>query len=146
MFLGYCEVYAQEYQLPEIEDIAMSFLNKNMQNTSTRSNAAATKKISTIEAINRNNSDYMYIVNTEDSAGWVLISNEKKYPTVIAHADSGSLFMTPKYFHLLYCAYWNNIWMLLTQHESISEHAHHPYQKLSLQVPETLKNIRLLFC
>jgi hypothetical protein len=90
MFLGYCEVYAQEYQLPEIEDIAMSFLNKNMQNTSTRSNAAATKKISTIEAINRNNSDYMYIVNTEDSAGWVLISNEKKYPTVIAHADSGS--------------------------------------------------------
>lgn len=90
IFLICCEVYAQEYQLTEIEDIAMSFLNRNSQNTATRSSTAATKQVSNIEAVIRNNSDYMYVVNAENSAGWVIISNEKSYPTIIAHADSGS--------------------------------------------------------
>ena len=33
----------------------------------------------------------MYIANTEDSSGWVILSNERAYPTIIAHSDSGSL-------------------------------------------------------
>ena len=83
-------VYAQEYQLTEIEDIAMSFLNRKSQNTTTRSTTAASKQVSNIKAVIRNNFDYMYVVNTEDSSGWVIVSNEKRYPTIIAHADSGS--------------------------------------------------------
>ena len=84
-----CGLYAQEYQTDEIQDIAFSFLNRHLQNASTRSNTA-TKQVSSVEAIIRNNSDYLYVVNAEDSAGWVIISNEKRYPTIIAHADSGS--------------------------------------------------------
>lgn len=83
-----CGLYAQEYQTDEIQDIAFSFLNRHLQNASTRSNTA-TKQVSSVEAIIRNNSDYLYVVNAEDSAGWVIISNEKRYPTIIAHADSG---------------------------------------------------------
>lgn len=84
-----CEVYTQEYQLKEVKNIAISFLNRKVQNATTRHSTATTKQISNIEAIIRNHSDYMYVVNAEDSAGWVIISNEKRYPTIIAHADSG---------------------------------------------------------
>ena len=90
IFLVCCDIYTQEYLLTEIEDIAISFLNRKSQDASTRNSTIVTKQISNIEAIIRNNSDYMYIVNTENSAGWVIISNEKSYPTIIAHADSGS--------------------------------------------------------
>lgn len=41
--------------------------------------------------ITRDSTDYMYIVNAEDSAGWVIVSNEKTYPTIIAHGKSGNL-------------------------------------------------------
>lgn len=85
-----CKPYAQEYKLNEIEDVALSFLNRKSQNVSTRSNTATTKQIEKIEAVIRDGLDYMYIVNAENSAGWVIISNEKKYSTIIAHADSGT--------------------------------------------------------
>mgnify|MGYP006976593127 FL=1 len=35
------------------------------------------RQIASIEAISRNSKDYMYIANTEDSSGWVILSNEK---------------------------------------------------------------------
>ncbi len=85
-----CNLYTQEYQLAEVEDIAISFLNRKSRNVSTRSNTVVTKQIGNIEAIVREGLDYMYIVNAENSTGWVIISNEKKYSTIIAHADSGS--------------------------------------------------------
>lgn len=82
-------VYAQEYQISEIEEIAYAFFNQ--ANSMTNRSNSQHKKIATIEAITRDNTDYMYLVNTVDSAGWVILSNEKRYPTIIAHADSGSL-------------------------------------------------------
>ena len=88
----YCGLSAQEYHLAEIQDIAFSFLNRHLANTYSRSNTAFTKQLSNIETIGRDSTCYMYVINTEDAAGWVMLSNEKRYPTIIAHADSGSFF------------------------------------------------------
>ena len=90
IFCVCCKLYAQEYQLKEVEEIAISFLNRKSHDASTRSNTTVTKQIENIEAVIRNELDYMYIVNAENSAGWVIISNEKKYSAIIAHADSGT--------------------------------------------------------
>ncbi len=87
-----CGPCAQEYRLTEIQDIAFSFLNRHLANTYSRSNTAFTKQLSNIETIGRDSTCYMYVINTEDAAGWVMLSNEKRYPTIIAHADSGSFF------------------------------------------------------
>lgn len=80
-------VYAQEYQISEIEEIAYAFFNQ--ANSMTNRSNSQHKKIATIEAITRDNTDYMYLVNTVDSAGWVILSNEKRYPTIIGYADIG---------------------------------------------------------
>ena len=85
-----CGLCAQEYHLAEIQDIAFSFLNRHCANTYSRRNTASPKQLSNIETIVRDSTCYMYLINTEDAAGWVMLSNEKRYPTIIAHADSGS--------------------------------------------------------
>lgn len=44
----------------------------------------STRDITSVEAIVRDSVNYMYIVNTENPIGWVILSNEKRYPTIIA--------------------------------------------------------------
>lgn len=83
----YYPSYAQEYQIDEIEEWAYAFFSKSPQYESSRT---IQKQISSIEAITRDSANYMYIVNTEDSAGWVILSNEKRYPIIVAHSDAGS--------------------------------------------------------
>jgi hypothetical protein len=92
LFLYICGIiHAQEYQISEIEEIAYSFFNSGPQRIQGIDDTYATKQIASIEAISRNSKDYMYIANTENSSGWVILSNERAYPTIIAHSDSGSL-------------------------------------------------------
>ena len=81
---------AQEYSITEIEDMAYSFFNAAPQHAPGTDGNFQTKQISSIEAISRNSTNYMYIANAEDSAGWVIISNEQKYVHIIAHGDSGN--------------------------------------------------------
>ena len=83
-------MHAQEFSMVEVESIAYSFFNQNPQYTPGIEGNHPTKQISSIEAISRDSTDYMYIVNAEDSAGWVIISNEQKYSHIIAHSDGGS--------------------------------------------------------
>ncbi len=85
-------IQAQEYQMAEIEHIAYSFFNQNPQHIigTDSSQSQTIKQIASIEPISRDSKDYMYIVNTEGSNGWVILSNEKAYPTIIAHGDSGT--------------------------------------------------------
>ena len=97
--------YAQEYQIAEVEEIAYSFFNANQQYALGKGNNP-TKQISSIAAISRDSTNYMYLANTTDSAGWVVISNEKAYPTIIAHCDSGNFTynrdcLPPAFLYLL---------------------------------------------
>ncbi len=84
-------IHAQEYQMAEVEEIAYAFFNEDPQYTQGINHTYPTKHIASIQAINRNETNYMYLANTENSLGWVVLSNEKKYPTIIAYSDSGSL-------------------------------------------------------
>ena len=84
-------IHAQEYQLSEIEDIAYTFFNKGPRYIQGVEHTHPKKQIASIQAINRNDTNYMYLANAEDSLGWVILSNEKTYPTIIAYSDSGSL-------------------------------------------------------
>ena len=79
---------AQEYKIEEIENIAYSFFNSNVQQDARSSNVQ--KKVATIEAIRRDSTNYMYLVNATDSSGWVIFANEKAYPIIIGHCESGS--------------------------------------------------------
>lgn len=84
-------IHAQEYQIAEIEEMAYLFFNNSPHYMSGVDHTPSVKQIASIEAISRDNKDYMYLANTENSSGWVILSNEKAYPTIIAHSDSGSL-------------------------------------------------------
>ena len=84
-------MHAQEYQITEIEEIAYAFFNKGPQHIQGVEHTRPTKQIASIQAINRNSTDYMYLVNTENSLGWLILSNEKTYPSIIAYSDSGNL-------------------------------------------------------
>lgn len=52
---------AQEYKIEEIENIAYSFFNSNVQQDARSSNVQ--KSVATIEAIRRDSTNYMYLVN-----------------------------------------------------------------------------------
>ena len=84
-------IHAQEYQLSEIEDIAYTFFNRGPRYIQGGDHTHPTKQIASMQAINRNETNYMYLANAENSLGWVILSNEKTYPTIIAYSDSGSL-------------------------------------------------------
>ena len=84
-------IHAQEYQLAEIEGIAYTFFNKGPQHIQGVNHNHPKKQIASIQTVNRNDTSYMYLANTEDSLGWVILANEKTYPTIIAYSDSGSL-------------------------------------------------------
>lgn len=61
-------IHAQEYQLSEIEDIAYTFFNASQQYAPGINGNHPTKQISSIEAISRDGTNYMYLVNTADFA------------------------------------------------------------------------------
>ncbi len=84
-------MHAQEYQITEIEEIAYEFFNKGPQYIQGLDHTHPIKQIASIQAINRNSTNYMYLANIENSLGWVILSNEKTYPSIIAYSDSGSL-------------------------------------------------------
>lgn len=92
IFFLCCHISAQEYQLSDIESIAYSFFNQGPQYApGVDSNYIPTiKYVESIEPISRGSIDYMYIVNAQDSAGWVIVSNERAYSTIIAHGGTGS--------------------------------------------------------
>ena len=83
-------IHAQEYQITEVEEIAYSFFNASQQYAPGVDGSHSAKQISSIDSISRDNVNYMYIANAEDSAGWVIISNEKRYTHIIAYSDTGS--------------------------------------------------------
>ena len=68
LIIGCClftRLSAQEYQLSEIEDIAYSFLAANPQYVN-----PLIREISSIEAISRDTTNYMYIANIVNSSGF----------------------------------------------------------------------------
>ena len=70
-------IHAQEYQLSEIEDIAYTFFNRGPRYIQGGDHTLPTKQIASMQAINRNETNYMYLANAENSLGWVILSNEK---------------------------------------------------------------------
>lgn len=61
-------IHAQEYQITEVEEIAYSFFNASQQYAPGINGNHPTKQISSIEAISRDGTNYMYLVNTADFA------------------------------------------------------------------------------
>lgn len=89
---GFCVcLYAQEYQITEVEEFAYAFFNASPQYVPGMDGNHPIRQISSIEPISRDSTNYMYIANTDNSLGWVILSNEKTYPVIIAHGDSGNL-------------------------------------------------------
>ena len=85
LFFACITTHAQEYSITEIDSIAYTFFNEGPQYAPGIDGNHTAKQISSIEAISRDSTDYMYIVNAEDSAGWVIISNEKKSSITSKH-------------------------------------------------------------
>ena len=84
LIIGCClftHLSAQEYQLSEIEDIAYTIFNRGPRYIQGGDHTHPTKQIASMQAINRNETNYMYLANAENSLGWVILSNEKTYPT-----------------------------------------------------------------
>lgn len=73
LIIGCClftRLSAQEYQLSEIEDIAYSFLAANPQYVPGVDGNPLIREISSIEAISRDTTNYMYIANIVNSSGF----------------------------------------------------------------------------
>lgn len=56
--------YAQEYQITEVEEIAYSFFNASQQYAPSIDGNHPKKQISSIAAISRDSTNYMYLANT----------------------------------------------------------------------------------
>lgn len=86
---------AQEYSLEELNNKATVFFEetdiKRLKPALSNSKMASVE-ILPLKTIGRNGKDYMYLINRTDSAGWVILSNEKKYISVIAYSNSGNFF------------------------------------------------------
>lgn len=92
MFSVTLNCYAQEYTQAEIHLYAEQILNRiPTQDTSMAGVYPLYKEIESIQAIGRDNATYFYVANTKGNVGWVVLSNEKRYPaTIIGHSDDGS--------------------------------------------------------
>lgn len=84
--------YAQEYTQAEIHLYAEQILNRTpKQDAGMTGVSPLYKEVDSIQAIGRDNTTYFYVANTRGNIGWVVLSNEKRYPaTIIGFSDYGS--------------------------------------------------------
>lgn len=84
---------AQEYSIDELYDKARLFFAQStsmQQEVDIQSANSAPEEISSLEAIERHGVNYMYVANRADSMGWVILSNERQYASIIGHSNYGS--------------------------------------------------------
>ena len=92
MFSVVLKCYSQEYSQTEIHLYAEQILNRTLtQDTSMAGISPLYKEVDSIQAIGRDSTTYFYVANTRGNMGWVVLSNEKRYPaTIIGFSDYGS--------------------------------------------------------
>lgn len=84
---------AQEYSVDELYNKARLFFARptSMQQEMDKQSAtSAPVNISSLEAIERQGVNYMYVANRADSMGWVILSNERQYASIIGYSNYGS--------------------------------------------------------
>ena len=84
---------AQEYSIDELYDKACLFFaqsNSMQQELGIQNAVSVPVDISSLEAIERHGISYMYVANRADSMGWVILSNERQYTSIIGHSNYGS--------------------------------------------------------
>lgn len=64
LFFACITTHAQEYSITEIDSIAYTFFNEGPQYAPGIDGNHTAKQISSIEAISRDSTDYMYLANT----------------------------------------------------------------------------------
>lgn len=86
--------YSQEMGIEEVKRMAIDVLNIQLAESNRinkRSLSGRQVKDVEIDNLNRNGIPYLYVVNAADSAGWVIIANEKRYQSsVVAYSETGS--------------------------------------------------------
>ncbi len=88
------QIEAQEYAVEELLETASYYLNvvfaKHEVAPYSLNSVVQEKEIESISTISRDSVNYMYVFNTIDSTGWIILANEQQYESnVIGYSESG---------------------------------------------------------
>lgn len=82
--------YTQEYSMEEAKRYAAEILHAHALQHRQISKIRSLESQQTIDVLCKNTRPYLYIVNTTDSSGWVILANEQSYSSaIIAYSNSG---------------------------------------------------------
>ena len=94
MLVSCAQIEAQEYAVEELLETASYYLNvvfaKHEVAPYSLNSVVQEKEIESISTISRDSVNYMYVFNTIDSTGWIILANEQQYESnVIGYSESG---------------------------------------------------------
>ena len=94
LLVSCAQIEAQEYAVEELLETASYYLNvvfaKHEVAPYSLNSVVQEKEIESISTISRDSVNYMYVFNTIDSTGWIILANEQQYESnVIGYSESG---------------------------------------------------------
>ena len=94
LLVSCAQIEAQEYAVEELLETASYYLNvvfaKHEVAPYSLNSVVQEKEIESISTISRDSMNYMYVFNTIDSTGWIILANEQQYESnVIGYSESG---------------------------------------------------------
>ena len=94
LLVSCAQIEAQEYAVEELLKTASYYLNvvfaKHEVAPYSLNSVVQEKEIESISTISRDSVNYMYVFNTIDSTGWIILANEQQYESnVIGYSESG---------------------------------------------------------
>ena len=94
LLVSCAQIEAQEYAVEELLETASYYLNvvfaKHEVAPYSLNSVVQEKEIESISTISRDSVNYMYVFNTIDSTGWIILANEQQYESnVNGYSESG---------------------------------------------------------
>ena len=94
LLVSCAQIEAQEYAVEELLETASYYLHvvfaKHDVAPYSLNSVVQQKEIESISTISRDSVNYMYVFNTIDSTGWIILANEQQYESnVIGYSESG---------------------------------------------------------
>lgn len=94
LLVSCAQIEAQEYAVEELLETASYYLNvvfaKHEVAPYSLNSVVQEKELESISTISRDSVNYMYVFNTIDSTGWIILANEQQYESnVIGYSESG---------------------------------------------------------
>ncbi len=93
LLISCVQLKAQEYAVEELMETASNYINVVFAQHDIAPyalNLVQEKEIESVSAISHDSVNYMYVFNTVDSAGWIILANEQQYESkVIGYSETG---------------------------------------------------------